>query len=154
MRTPNRFHYCDPFRLSPLGQMRAAVAWMRGPATMTRWLLLLFSACAVVTALGFTVELVMQAASPTSMMPRNQSSPRNRPLSQSRYVRPAWDMSHAGPSSSGLIDVPGISDCRPLPAVKWPPYSDPFGEPMVVVVDRSGVVWGPSCIVSPGRAWS
>lgn len=154
MWSTNRSRYSDPFRLSPLGRLRVGVAWMRAPATVSRWLVSAFAVCALATSLGITVEIVMQAASPNLKMLHSQRLRESETSETSRYVPPPWDKSHAGPSSSRLVDVPGISDCRPLPSVKWPSHLDPFGEPMVLAIDKTGTVWGPSCIVSAGRTSS
>lgn len=150
-----RSGYSDPFRLSPLGRVRVAVAWVRAPAAVSRWLLFGFVVCAVVLTLAVTVGIVMQAASPNVTTVHNQPSSRAGDSGPSRYVAPSWDKSHAGPSSSKLVDVPGISDCQPfVRGEHWSPHRDPFGEPIVLVVDETGTVWGPSCIVSAGRTSS
>lgn len=138
----SKFRDYDPFQLSPLGRLRAAVAWLRGPALVRRWFAgVLCVLC--VSSFGMTVVLVvMQPASPEEM---------------TMAVRePGADVAsllRVGPSSSKVIDLPGY-DCHPMPTLGLK-YLNPMRTgPSVVAIGKDGVVWGPSCVVSYGVAGS
>jgi hypothetical protein len=136
-----RIRYHDPFQLSALGWCRAAIAWLRGPALMRRWLLLVLGAsCAVSVGGVIAIALVMHAASPAQ--PRAASgSPGQDVASQMRV----------GPASSEVTDLPGY-DCHPMPGLGLKYLNPLVVGPSVVAVDRDGVVWGPTCVVTYGIA--
>ena len=72
---------------------------------------------------------------------------------RAEWSPPPWAEFNSGPASSELLDVPGLSDC----AVGFQPTastSQSSGEPIVAVIDESGKVWGPRCVVSSGVAAS
>lgn len=70
-------------------------------------------------------------------------------VSDGLWTAPPWDVTHAGPGPARVIEVPGLTDCRPLtsPNVST---SIAVSVPRVAVIDASGRLWGPSCIVSSG----
>src|SRR5690348_7798594 len=101
----NKFRDYDPFQLSPLGRLRAAVAWLRGPALVRRWFAGVLCVMCVVS-FGMTVVLVvMQPASPAeaTMVARESGED-------------VASLLRAGPSSSKVIDLPGY-DCHPMPTL-------------------------------------
>lgn len=131
----------DPFRLSVLGRCQAGIAWLRGPILLRRWLLLTLGGAVAVAVGGvIAIVVVMQAASPAETVGESES--------------PAKDVAsllRAGPASSRVIDLSGY-DCHPMttPGLKyWNPMNT---GPSVVAVDRNGVVWGPTCVVTYGIA--
>lgn len=139
----NRIRASDPFRLSALGRCRAAVAWLRGPALMRRWLLLLLSVMSAVSLIATVIVFaVMQPASPA----------------QQTIAAGAPDggiakLLRAGPSSSKVVDLPGY-DCHPIPTLGLK-YLNPMRTgPSVVAIGKDGVVWGPACVVTYGVAGS
>ena len=145
MRRARRFGYSDPFRLSTIGRLRAGVAWLRGPATLTRWLLIVMTVCAILTLAAAVTGSVMQAASPNPPA-TSTTAAKGRPQSQDLK-----ELLRAGPSQSNVVDRPGY-ECRPMPDRRVL-YFNPFNSgPTVVVIDRDGVVWGPACLVSAGIA--
>jgi hypothetical protein len=139
----NRIRSSDPFRLSALGRCRAAVAWLRGPALMRRWLLLLLSVISAASLTGIViVSVVMQPASP----------------SQQRGAAGAPEegidtLLRVGPSSSKVVDLPGY-DCHPLPTLGLKYLNPMLTGPSVVAIGKDGVVWGPACVVTYGVAGS
>jgi hypothetical protein len=139
----NRIRSSDPFRLSALGRCRAAVAWLRGPALMRRWLLLLLSVMSAVSLIGIVIVFaVMQPASPAPQM----AVARTPDEGIATLLR-------AGPSSSEVVDLPGY-DCHPMPALGLK-YLNPMRTgPSVVAIGKDGVVWGPACVVTYGVAGS
>lgn len=144
MFRPRRFRYSDPFKLSTMGRLRAGMAWLRGPATLPRWWLISITICVVLTVALAVTGAVMQAASPTSPASRVTVNGRSQPRDLKELLR-------AGPSSSNVVDMPGYQ-CRPMPGRRVF-YLNPFDPgPSVIVIDRDGVVWGPSCVVSAGIA--
>lgn len=131
----------DPFRLSVLGRCQVGIAWLRGPILLRRWLLLVFGAAVAVAVGGvIVIVVVMQAASPAETDGASES--------------PADDMAsllRAGPASSRVTALPGY-DCHPMPTLGLK-YLNPMNTgPSVVAVDRGGVVWGPTCVVTYGIA--
>jgi len=127
-----------------MGRLRAGLAWLRGPATLTRWLLILMIICAIVTIAAAVTRSVMHAASPhpTTSVTAVTGRPRSEDLK---------DLLRAGPSQSNVVARSGY-ECRPMPDRRFL-YFNPFNSgPTVVVIDREGVVWGPSCLVSAGIA--
>jgi hypothetical protein len=66
---------------------------------------------------------------------------------------PGWDMSRSSPGTAQLLDLPGLSECRPgdRPTGSW--WGAEAGL-FVVVADRHGRLWGPRCVVSSGVAAS
>src|SRR4051794_32566314 len=100
-----RIRSSDPFRLSTLGRCRAVVAWLRGPAVMRRWLLLLLSFATVSCWAGVLLVLfVMQPASPGETMMARELDDN---LAASFRV---------GPSSSKVVELPGY-ECHPMPTL-------------------------------------
>lgn len=137
----NRIRSSDPFRLSALGRIHAAIAWLRGPALMRRWLLLVLGGACAVSVGGVIVTLtVMQPASPV----------------QPTFVvggsaDATADLLRVGPASSEVIELPGY-DCHPMPTLGLKYLNPMRSGPSVVAIDRDGVRWGPSCVVSYGVA--
>lgn len=76
------------------------------------------------------------------------------PRAGAQWSRPEWDQMRAGPGSADLIELPGVSDCRPL----WSPDAvdgDSSGyAPIVAIIGADGRWWGPRCIVSSGTTRS
>lgn len=70
-----------------------------------------------------------------------------------KWSPPAWAEFNAGPGSSELLDLPGLSDCA-VGSQPTASTSQTNAEPFVVVLDESGQVWGPRCVVSSGVAAS
>lgn len=132
----------DPFQLSLAGRCHAAIAWLRGPALMRRWLLfVLVGAAAVAVAGVISIASVMQSASPT------------RPAVPAVPGATTADLMRSGPTSSEVTVLPGY-DCHPEPNA-GPRYVNPLVRgPVVVVMDKDGVVWGPDCVVTYGTAGS
>lgn len=127
-----------------MGRLRAGVAWLRGPATLTRWLLIVMTICAIVAIAVAVTRSVMHAASPhpTTTAAAVTGRPRSQDLK---------DLLRAGPSQSNVVARPGY-ECRRMPDRRVL-YFNPFNSgPTVVVIDQDGVVWGPSCLVSAGIA--
>ena len=142
----------DPFRLSVLSRLSIAASWIRGPAVLTRWLVAGLTVCLLIAATGVAWLIVMPSPPIVSVMvTRPTDSPPTPP--SAAWLPPTWDTSHAGPSSSRLLDVPGVTDCRPLAAGNRFP-TNLFGEPVPVVIGSDGVLWGPRCVVSAGVASS
>lgn len=138
----NRIRSSDPFRLSTLGRCRAVVAWLRGPALMRRWLLLLLSFATISCWAGvLLVLLVMQPASPGETM--MERGPEDNLAASFRV----------GPSSSKVVELPGY-ECHPMPTLGLK-YLNPMRTgPSVVAIGKDGVVWGPTCVVDYGLAGS
>ena len=139
----NRIRSSDPFRLSALGRCRAAVAWLRGPALMRRWLLLLLSVMSAVSLIGILIVFaVMQPASPAQQT-----------IAAGAPDKGIDTLLRAGPSSSKVVDLPGY-DCHPMPTLGLK-YLNPMRTgPSVVAIGKDGVVWGPACVVTYGLAGS
>lgn len=136
-----RLHVADPFRLSPLGRFWAALAWMRGPMFLRRWVFAVLVVGCLTYSGGVTIFSVMHAASPDK--------------AAAIEARPGVgaDRSRHGPASSQIIDLPGY-ECRPMPSSSLE-YLNPMEMgPSVVAIDRRGVMWGPSCVVTNGLAGS
>lgn len=139
----NQFRESDPFRLSTLGRGRAFVAWLRGPALMRRWLVLLLSATSMMCLVVVLVlAFVMHGASPSVPSPADMTS---RDIQAEAF--------RAGPTASKVVDRPGF-DCHPMPNLGLK-YLNPMNTgPSVVAIGKDGVVWGPMCIVTDGWAGS
>lgn len=155
----------DPFRLSLWGRVRARMAWLRGPAFLPRWVV----GCAVTllasTFAGVSVLLVMHAASPPLTIrswPGGTAATwpvqdaRSAPLVPKHPTLERRDPERMGPVSASIVDMPGFP-CAPSD-VAFPPRWSAVDGPLIVVVgpdhDGSPVLWGPSCVVSGGRAAS
>lgn len=93
----------DPFRLSTLGRLRVAVAWMNGPILKSRWLLAGLSFVCAAASSGITALMVMHGASP------------DRPSVGQDQSVPLAGASRLGPASFEVIDVSGYV-CRLAPA--------------------------------------
>jgi hypothetical protein len=108
---------------------------------MRRWLLLVLAgACAVSVGSVIVTLAVMQAASPAQPTFAVGGSP-----------DATASLLRVGPTSSEVIELPGY-DCHPMPTLGLK-YLNPMRTgPSVVAVDRNGVVYGPSCVVSYGIA--
>lgn len=108
---------------------------------LRRWLLLVLgAACGASVAGVLIIALVMQAASPAQ--PTTASE---------RSVQDSADLMRAGPASSKVTDLPGY-DCHPMSTLGLKYLNPMVTGPSVVAVDRDGVVWGPSCVVTYGIA--
>jgi hypothetical protein len=145
----NQIRRSDPFRLSTLGWLRAAASWLRGPAFMSRWLLFGLTTLSVLSVAG-TAALLVTVMQPASLALRSVigAPPAAAPTTS---PPPVSAMLRSGPSSSELVELPGY-ECHPLPGVglRW---LNPFRDgPAVVAIDRDGVIWGPSCVVTGGLA--
>ncbi len=138
----HRIRSSDPFRLSTLGRCRAVVAWLRGPALMRRWLLLLLTVGTISCWAGVLLILfVMQPASPGETITAREPEEDTAALFR------------VGPSSSEVIELPGY-ECHPMPKLGLK-YLNPMRTgPSVVAIGKDGVVWGPSCVVEYGLAGS
>lgn len=139
----NMIRGSDPFRLSLTGRCYAVIAWLRGPALMRRWLLLVLgAACAVSVGGVVALAAVMHAASPLGTTAAVGGSELNRA-----------SLLRAGPASSEVTALPGY-DCHPMPPQAFR-YLNPMSTgPSVVAVGKDGTVWGPSCVVTYGIAGS
>jgi hypothetical protein len=128
----NSIRFNDPFRLSPLGRVRAGISWLRGPAVVSRWLMLGI-VTALVTALVLTVG--------RSVLRRDAA-----PQVDDGIVR-SW------PDVSGLVSAAGVSDCHRLadrPPLTLDGYTFWGTTALPVVIDRSLHVWGPRCVIGAG----
>lgn len=131
----------DPFRLTVPGRCYAVIAWLRGPALMRRWLLLLLVGAVVVAIAGvISIATVMQAAS--------SARPAVPEATTSNVA-----LMRTGPRWSQVTPLPGY-DCHPEPNRKFRYVNPMVIGPAVVVMDKDGVVWGPDCVVTYGTAGS
>lgn len=122
----------DPFRLSVLGCVRVAFSWFKGPILLRRWMILVG---AVALALGVTVGtsvgvILGQRVTHTASVPASTQRP-------------------SEPGVAAPIEVAGY-ECHPMQqAVRRPTLRS---VPIVVVIDSSGVPYGPACLVTGGLA--
>lgn len=131
----------DPFRLSLAGRCHAMIAWLRGPALMRRWLLLLLGGACVASVAGVVViAVIMQAAS--SVRPAVPEA-----------ITSNVTLMRTGPGWSQVTPLPGY-DCHPEPNRKFRYVNPMVIGPAVVAMDKDGVVWGPDCVVTYGTAGS
>lgn len=127
--------------MSVLGWCQAGIAWLRGPALLRRWhLLVLGATCGVSVAGVIAIGVVMHAASPAQPTIASESP-----------TQDAAGLMRAGPGSSEVTELPGY-DCHPMPTLGLKYLNPMLPGPSVVAMDRDGVVWGPTCVVTYGIA--
>lgn len=120
----------EPFRLSPFARVRVTWSWFQGPVILRRWMIpasavLLTFACAA----GATAVMVFDRSATTI------------PGSSEGIQRTTV------PGVAAPIDFPG-AECHAMQQIaRGGPASS---APIVVVMDPSGIPYGPACLVSGG----